>query len=195
MPDTDAAYGPSMRPKLVAAVLVAIILSSCSLSSSPSSSSQSAKDLVALEGAWARLNSVRMALNAYSRAVRLLFNEMEDPYGPEGKSAVTRASQALNVASRRAAVAKLPETLEAEEQRMKESTEAMLAAWRRFVPKLKSILAEHQKLLWEDGMDRVEEAQNALDQSLASALYEVSLLSCEASGGYWDSELGGCMEG
>ena len=44
-------------------------------------------------------------------------------------------------------------------------------------------------------MERVEETQNALDRNLASALYEVSLLSCEASGGYWDSEQDGCSRG
>ena len=174
-------------------VVLVAILASCS-SPSSSSSSLSAKDLDALEGAWARLKSVEAALNGYSRAVGSLFFEMEHPYGPTGRSAVRRATRALNVAERRAAAAaELPQSLEAEGLRVKENVEAMLAAWRRYVPRLKSILAGHEELSWDDGMIYVEEAQNALDQRLESVIYEVRLLSCEARGGEWESGDGYCI--
>jgi hypothetical protein len=181
-----------MKLRLGAIVVFVAILASCS--SSSSSSSLSAKDLDALEGAWARLKSVEAALNLYSRAVGSLFHEMEHPYGPTGRSAVRRATRALKVAERRAAAAaELPQSLEAEGLRVKESAEAMLAAWRRYVPRLKSVLAGHEKLSWDDGMIYVEEAQNALDQRLESVIYEVRLLSCEARSSEWESGDGYCI--
>jgi hypothetical protein len=178
-----------MKLKLGAVALLVAMLASCGHSSSP----LSAKDLVGLEGAWARLNSVRAALNGYDRAVRPLFDEMQHPYGPKGKAAIRRASHALRVAYRRAAAARLPEAVEDEEERMKESMEAMFAAWRLYVPRLKSTLVGHKELSWDDGMVLVEDVQNALDHNLEVALYEVSLLSCEASGGSWDPDDGHCM--
>lgn len=177
-----------MKLRLGAVAVLLAILASCGHSPSP----LSAKDLVGLEGAWARLNSARTALNGYNRAVRLLFDE-EHPYGPKGKAAIRRASYALRLAYRRAAAAKLPEAVEDEEERMKESMEAMFAAWRLYVPRLKSTLAGHKKLSWDDGMILVEDVQNALDHNLEVALHEVSLLSCEASGGAWDPDDGHCM--
>jgi hypothetical protein len=178
-----------MTLRLGAIAILVAILASCS---SPTSSSLSAKDRVGLEGAWPRLNSVRTALNAYEREVGFLFDKREDPYGPRGTAAIRRASVALNVAAKRAAALELPESLEAEELRVQESTEAMRAAWRLYVPRLKAILAGHRELSWDDGMILVEDVQNGVDHSLDSALYEVSLLSCEASGADWDMDVEHC---
>jgi hypothetical protein len=176
-----------MELRLGAMLLLVAMLASCSDPPSP----PSAKDLVGLEGAWARLNSVRTALNGHSRAVRFLFDE-EDPYGPRGKAAVRRASLALHAAHKRAAQVELPERLEAEERRVQESMDATLAAWRRYVPRLRSALTGHEELAWNDGMILVEDVQDDLDHSLEEALYEVSVLSCEASGGDWNPDDGYC---
>lgn len=159
------------------------MLASCSHPRSP----LSASDRVGLEGAWARVNSIRTALNGHSRAVGFLFGK-EDPYGPRGKAAIRRASLALHAAHRRAAEIELPESLEAEERRVQESMDAMPAAWRRHVPRLRSTLAGHEELSLDDQMILAEDVQNDLDQSLEEALYEVSVLSCEASDGEWNAD-------
>lgn len=179
-----------MKPRLGTVAVLLAILASCSHSSSPLIAKE---DPVGLEGAWARLDSVRTALHGYNRAVGILFFEMEHPYGPRGKGAIRRASRALRVAYRRAAVAELPEAVEDEEERMQESMEAMSVAWRLYVRRLESALLRHKKLSWDDGMILVEDVQNALDHNLEVALYEVSVLSCEASGSEWNPDDGHCL--
>jgi hypothetical protein len=193
MLDTTAAYGPSMRPKLVAAVFVAIILASCSLSSSPASSS-STQYRAALEDARSGLAKAQGAMRQYSKAVRFLFFRMENPYGTKGKAAIRRASKALESATRSAAAARraLPPRLHSQGQAAKESMEAMLAAWRRNVPRLKAIVAGQKELSWGEGMNLVDEAHDVVATSLESAIYSVHLLQCEASGGYWEPDEGSC---
>jgi hypothetical protein len=197
MPDTDAAYGPSMRPKLVAAVLVAIILASCSLSSSPSSSSLITQHRVALEDARVRLARAQGAMRQYTKAVRFFFFRMENPYGTNGKAAIRRVSKALESATRSAAAARraLPPILRAQGQAAQESTEAMLAVWSHRVPRLRATVAGHRELKWGRWMDPVDVAHDAVNASLESALYEVHLLQCEGWDGYWEPDEQFCDRG
>ena len=170
-------------------VVLVALLAGCASSAPP----HGGKDLVGLEGAWARLNAVRKALNVHSRAILLLFNEMEHPYGPKGRAAMRRATLALHLADKRLAAADLPDSLESGERRMRQSMRALLAAWRRHAPRLRSTLARHEKLSWHDGMIFVEHVQNDLEHGVDAALYAVSVLSCEASDRDWNPDDGYCV--
>ncbi len=126
-------------------------------------------------------------MTKYSRAVRFFFFRMENPFGPRGKSAIKRVTQALRLAERRAAAPfDLPGSLQVHGLVVKESTDAMLAAWRHRVPRLRAMVAGHRELIWGRGMNPVDEAHDAVNTSLQLAMYEVDVLRCEAIGGAWN---------
>lgn len=183
-----------MKLKWLASALLVPILANCS--SSPRTPSPES-----LAAARTHFEAVEAAI-AESWEAYEVFEQLGNPYRPEGLPALERITEAMKAVNTTAADRTQLDSVELEALGLVvgQNAEAALAAWMHAASRFRAMILQHKKI-WngkqlsprvDDVYWVFEKTSHAMDASLRHALYQVDELVCEGSGGQWNHDMSAC---